>query len=576
MQVSGIGRVVSGCLQRFALPHAASQCSLNASAMKREHEYNNISTYWRREAPRHLATCAEGSLDQQGVPVAVVPGTTFNIEAGRNHVLINHAQGWRDTATLQGRPGGGSSWAVTRELGAPGASAHAAAGGHAAHAAAEAGPGSSQLTIGIRAATDPARGGADDSGQARGSLQLLVPEKWMSFDIRTDGSPVSVTRVVEADLRACTRGGPMTLGTVRGLQVDLDSREPGGSPAGGEAPGLAPAVADASSTHDQYDLRGTVKGGDVSGTSVSIAATRGVKVRRLVGGTMRLLVTPTHPSSGATVELGAAYGGRLDLCTGGGDVSITTLDVGAHLHRGHSGEQLGDRTAAGEEAPTSSSDVSVGRAISNLTSGGAGSSEGCGHEAGEQGVVGGASVTTNGGAIRVDSLAGSAVLDSGGGPIKVHLSDGIRHVRLVSGGGDVEVTMDGGMGLQQLEVAGAKRVHATGQSLARWVREAAGAAAASTAGAKVDSAQQDAADQRSNVMVVAGQGVELRGSLPGEEGADGRRAGSRQRSADASATSARVIVHAGGGQATLRALNWMDAVRARMASKASAPQEPSA
>lgn len=70
---------------------------------------------------------------------------------------------------------------------------------------------------------------------------------------------MSVTRVVEADLRACTRGGPMTLGTVRGLQVDLDSREPGGSPAGGEAPGLAPAVADASSTHDQYDLRGTVK-----------------------------------------------------------------------------------------------------------------------------------------------------------------------------------------------------------------------------------------------------------------------------------------------------------------------------
>lgn len=103
-------------------------------------------------------------------------------------------------------------------------------------------------------------------------------------------------------------------------------------------------------------------------------------------------------------------------------MSITTLDVGAHLHRGHSGEQLGDRTAAGEEAPTSSSDVSVGRAISNLTSGGAGSSEGCGHEAGEQGVVGGASVTTNGGAIRVDSLAGSAVLDSGGGPIKVSTS----------------------------------------------------------------------------------------------------------------------------------------------------------
>lgn len=106
---------MSGCLQRFALPHAASQCSLNASAMKREHEYNNISTYWRREAPRHLATCAEGSLDQQGVPVAVVPGTTFNIEAGRNHVLINHAQGWRDTATLQvrayGTRGAAGLWA---------------------------------------------------------------------------------------------------------------------------------------------------------------------------------------------------------------------------------------------------------------------------------------------------------------------------------------------------------------------------------------------------------------------------------------------------------------------------------
>ncbi len=58
------------------------------------------------------------------------------------------------------------------------------------------------------------------------------------------------------------------------------------------------------------------QGGDVSGTSVSIAASRGVKVRRLVGGTMRLHLSPPHPSSGAPVELGAAYGGRLDLCTG--------------------------------------------------------------------------------------------------------------------------------------------------------------------------------------------------------------------------------------------------------------------
>ncbi len=100
-------------------------------------------------------------------------------------------------------------------------------------------------------------------------------------------------------------------------------------------------------------------------------------------------------------------------------MTITTLDVGPHLHRGHSGEQLGEHTAAGDEAPASSSDVSASGANSQWTSGGAGSSEGCGDDAGGQGAAGGACVMTRGGAIRVDSLAGEAVLDSGGGPIKV-------------------------------------------------------------------------------------------------------------------------------------------------------------
>ncbi len=94
---------MSASLQRFALPCAASQCSNSASALAQELNYNNISAYWRRGACRNLATCSEDSEDQPGVPIAVVPGTTFNIEAGRNHVLINHVQGWRDTATLQVR-----------------------------------------------------------------------------------------------------------------------------------------------------------------------------------------------------------------------------------------------------------------------------------------------------------------------------------------------------------------------------------------------------------------------------------------------------------------------------------------
>ncbi len=70
---------------------------------------------------------------------------------------------------------------------------------------------------------------------------------------------MSLTRVVEANLRARTRGGHMLLGTVRGLQVDLDATEPGASPGGGD-PSPAPAAADAESQPDQLDwMSGTVK-----------------------------------------------------------------------------------------------------------------------------------------------------------------------------------------------------------------------------------------------------------------------------------------------------------------------------
>ncbi len=69
-----------------------------------------------------------------------------------SHFKVKGTAPWfavlRCTPALQGRPGGGTAWAVTRAPGAPGPLAHQAAGGRATHAAAEAGPDGSQLTVG--------------------------------------------------------------------------------------------------------------------------------------------------------------------------------------------------------------------------------------------------------------------------------------------------------------------------------------------------------------------------------------------------------------------------------------------
>ncbi|GIL67784.1 hypothetical protein Vafri_21063, partial [Volvox africanus] len=431
---------------------------------------------------------AEG-LQSSVTEVPLVPGTFFRLAAGKSAVRVEHLAGWNDTATLQGQPAGGGSWrAVPIDTGSVISSTLASV-----RQVYEVRQGVDGSKSGIAAAAAAVAVTTSPSDGAPGLLQLTTPEKWISLDVRTSGSPVAVSKIVEADLRVATGGAAVTLGSVRGLQIDIDtsvSRLGGGN-------GHTHICADTAGSHDLVGDNcgggggsgtasgsGAVTASEVSGTSISIVAAGTINVRRLVGGTMNLtanlelLKTPSLPSGNVSreavtaaavkqgIELGAVYGGLLQISTGGGSVRVGTLDCGA--------------ARMGQPSDTSATNPAELGSVNDSGSGGVNDSgSGSGSDAdadtnafilpsttggGDRDVSarssgsGGADILSHGGAVVLDGVEGDVYVDSGGGRIKVLIQAGLRSARLVSGGGPVDVALAPGVALRLLEVRGAAEV----------------------------------------------------------------------------------------------------------------------
>ncbi|GIL87878.1 hypothetical protein Vretifemale_15927, partial [Volvox reticuliferus] len=447
--------------------------------------------------PRQRASGADGA-QQCVTEVPLVPGTFFRLAAGRSAVQIEHLGGWSDMATLQGRPAGGGSWrAVALDSGAVTPSTLASV--RQVYEIRQEVDGSKRWGGAAATITGPRDG-------ALGLLRLTIPEKWVGLDIQTSGCSVAVSKIVEADLRVATGGAAVTLGLVRGLRVDVDTsvaRSGGGNRDTRictDATGSHDGVGDSGDGCSGDDCSGTasgsgaITGGEVSGTSISIMAAGSISVRRLVGGSMHLTANleppaaPSLPPYNASpaavtvaanrqgVELGAVYGGRLQISTGGGSVRIGTLDCGA--------ARMGHRSDTSSTKPAEYTFISGSGSGSSSGSGngsGNGSSSGSGNGSdddtetnafmrpspvggGDRDVSarspgsGGAEILSYGGAIVLDGLEGDVLADSGGGRIKVLVQAGLRSARLVSGGGPVDVALAPGVALRLLEVRNAAEV----------------------------------------------------------------------------------------------------------------------
>ncbi|KXZ48279.1 hypothetical protein GPECTOR_29g56 [Gonium pectorale] len=511
------------------------------------------------------AEATSTAADEAAQLVRVAPGTRFRLDAGRSAVAVEHVAGWSDVATLQGRPAGHRSWRVH-----PASSESELGRGRGTHADEADRRGASAPAYDVRpqassgAETAPGQGGAgrgsSGAGDAGGLLRLAVPEKWISLDISTEGCPVSVTRLVEASLGVATRGGPLQLGTVRGTHVDLSTATTGAAPAGGSPqPGGGHAA-----IAEKGDEAGSVTGGEVSGTTVTVAASGPIRLRRLVGGSMQLssdaaaTAGPTTPAGTVAaanqlpaVNLGAVYGGRIHIRTGGGSVRIGTLDCGGYSAGGASGgDARAQDTASGASraAAGAAPQPNAPAAVAPYGVGG-----------GVPGGGGGAAILSHGGAVVVDCLEGWADVDSGGGAVRVLLQSGLRSCSVRSGGGPVEVALASGAGLQLLEVVGADPGGLQVEpGLEPDVRPVQDAGPTAEAAVPQQPQQQHSAGGSWRVAVAAGDLAHSRGGgrgmEPGTAGGGGGGGGV-------------VRVDAGGGVVRLRRLSWMEALRAKVAER---------
>ncbi|GLI65160.1 hypothetical protein VaNZ11_008612 [Volvox africanus] len=534
--------------------------------------------------------------------VPIVCGSFFRLVAGKSAVRIEHFAGWSDTATLEGQTAGGGLWrAVPIDTASVTPSTLASV-----RQAYEVRQGVDGSKSGTAAATAVAVTTPPSDG-APGLLQLTAPEKWISMDVRTSGCSVAVSKIVEADLRVATGGAAVTLGSVRGLQVDIDT-----SVARSEGvDGHTRICADAAGSHDGVgdscdgssgggcsdDGSSTapgaaVMGGEVSGTSISIVAAGIINVRRLVGGTMRLtanlesIKSPSLPSGNVSqeavtaaaakqgIELGAVYGGRLQISTGGGSVRIGTLDCGAARMRHPSdtsainhADLAFTRGSVNDSGSGSDADADTNAFILPNTAGG-GDRDVSARSSGS----GGADILSHGGAVVLDGVEGDLLVDSGGGRIKVLIQAGLRSARLVSGGAPVDVALAPGVALRLLEVHGAaevevqpdlqhhlERVLQAPQARAVAVGSRSGSGESSVAmgdGGSSNASGGNSSSGTSRVWVAR--------LVPEPEGGRGTsRAGSGRRGRSGGV----LTVDAGGGTVSFRRLEWMEALKAKLQEK---------
>ncbi|GFR45708.1 hypothetical protein Agub_g7117 [Astrephomene gubernaculifera] len=492
--------------------------------------------------------------------VPVVPGTCFRIMApAGSGVQVNHVSGWTDVATLTEQSGRG--WEV--------AAANEEAAGRIVYDVRPSGkPGvevdaSSSALGGNRAAAGAGARRAAGKGSetcTAGLVRLEIPEKYISLDISSTGGPVAVSRVVEGDLRVVSAGGAVTLGSVRGMRVEVDT---------------ATAATTAGNAHG---ASGAVKGGDVSGTNVSITASGPITVRRLVGGYMQLTTstTPGSPTTSSSssktavegevsvsaaseaINLGAVYGNVLRIRTDGGAVRIGTLDCGGGS---------GDSSGAGDANSSDSSSRST--ATQSSTANGFG-----------------AQIMSYGGDVCLEGLEGVSEVDSGGGAIKVQLQSRLASAVLRSGGGNVELQLpaassssSSGLAIDLLEVRAAGRLSLQPELMREFKQlppppegdTSSGGSSGNGGSGGQASRPASVHVWRAALLPEASQAQQAWGGRGGASAAAAATAAGAVSGGSADGGSASggggvvVVVDAGGGEVSVRRVSWMEAQMARMA-----------
>jgi hypothetical protein len=332
-------------------------------------------------------------------------------------------------------------------------------------------------------------------------LELRLPPRFCGLDISSSGGDVTVggSGVQEADVRIVVVGGASTTTTTTTTTISATRLRCGDL-----------LLLDAGPS-------GRVAAKELTAARLEVVAGRGVELGRVSALDARI-------EAGGRLELGALYGRKavLRLAGGGGGGG------------GGDGGGGGGGAPAGVPPSSSSSLLLPLLRVNQLSCGG------------DDDGVAGDDAPPHGGAtleawppgsgpvaVRVDgSLAGRAVVSSGGGPVAlaaVQAAGGLRALDVDSGGGDVDVSLDTGS--------------AGGGGAGRGASAAASPAAAPSAAATVRVANA------SELSVDPALGLRDDGRLPLNGGGGG---------------DCEVTVDAGGtGRVALRARSWMDGVMAR-------------
>ncbi len=215
------------------------------------------------------------------------------------------------------------------------------------------------------------------------TFELIVPVRF-NLDLRTGGGDVRIDGGLEGMLLVNTHGGDVEFGDVRG---ETDVRSSGGDIEGGEIAGNAKVR-----TH----------GGDVTLGSI--------------GGTAEI------SSHGGDIELGR-IGNRLQAKTYGGDVLVGDVDAEAELVTLGGDIEVG-RVSASALLDTKGGDILLRGASGNVTA------------------------RSAGGDLELLDVTGSIDAETAGGDIYAFLSPGgSAGSRLVSKGGDIELSLGSGAGV---------------------------------------------------------------------------------------------------------------------------------
>lgn len=426
-----------------------------------------------------------------------------------------------------------------------------------------------------------ADGNQEQQQQAGVTLAGTIPSRFCGLSVTTAGGSVTVGQLQEADMQLSTSGGSVDVARCRAHNASINTAV---------QPGLDQQQQEGSAVCSS-PTGGSIQVGELSASRVSVySGGAPVAIKRLFGLTVDVL------SAGGGVDVGSVYADRAAVSTAAGPASVL-------------------RTGAAGAAGT--------RSTAAAGAGGGVSSSGrlrVGHIACLKGE---ARLESGGGPLEVDGLEGNAALLSSGGDVKVHLHEHAGLVYVDSDGGSVtawlspsgtplglQVKAAGGVSLDPaLKVTGEvgptmlfgvtsgdgtiSSMSSTTSAMVQRAVEAAhssaqldGSSSAQSSPSMAFSASSGgcsapaAARWKQNEQQVAAwsqatqeqqqQQAQVAGAAAGEG------CGGSTSTASSPAATRQLVINAGWGCVELKAMGWMDGLKARMAQQAKEQQQAAA